>query len=88
MEIVFFKKADLHRSPNMYNLNDKKNACKKQSYSHDFHLYLFHYIEFETNHQSLSCIYTPVSSGTCTYEDGTAMHRSFGLFEEFRSIEI
>ena len=24
----------------------------------------------------------------CTYEDGTAMHRSFGLFEEFRSIEI
>ena len=59
-----FLKADLHRSPNMYNLNDKKNACKKQWYSHDFHLYLFHYIEFETNHQSLSCIYTPVSSGT------------------------
>ena len=62
--------------------------CKKQWYSHDFHLYLFHYIEFETNHQSLSCIYTPVSCGTCTYEDGTAMHRSFGLLEEFRSIEI
>ena len=36
----------------------------------------------------MSCIYTPVSCGTCTYEDGTAMHRSFGLLEEFRSIEI
>ena len=36
----------------------------------------------------MSCIYTPVSGGTCTYEDGTAMHRSFGLLEEFRSIEI
>ena len=89
MEIVFLKKADQHRSPNMCNISDKKNnknVCKKHWYSHDFHL--FHYIEFETNHQSLSCIYTPVSGGTCTYEDGTAIHRSFGLFEEFRSIEI
>ena len=62
MEIVFLKKADQHRSPNMCNISDKKNnknVCKKHWYSHDFHL--FHYIEFETNHQSLSCIYTPVS---------------------------
>ena len=28
MEIVFYKKADLHRSPNMYNLNDKKMHVK------------------------------------------------------------